>query len=325
MTPLPALAAGRYALVFPGAGSHLPAMARRLCRAFPAAVEVLERAEKAVGLDLARLCRAGTAPELAPPEISHPAVVATALAGSVALRAHLGERLAPPAFIGGHSLGHFAALVAAESIAFEEALVLVARRARLMAEQSRLRPALMASISGVAPGRVAEWCADCPAVVGTAVVGCLNGPRQTVVSGDEAAVCWVTARAAEASAADDPVSVRKLTAGVASHSPLMAPVQEELAPALEALGPVAPAVPVLLNSTGRPSTDPGELRTDLLRQLSAPVRWNEAMRAVLDSGVETVVDTGPGQVLSKAAGLHPDAAPVALNFMQPLEKVVPLP
>ncbi|MDX3605484.1 MULTISPECIES: ACP S-malonyltransferase [Streptomyces] len=325
MTPLPALSTGRYALVFPGAGSHLPSMARRLCRAFPVAVEVLERAEKAVGLDLARLCRAGTARELAPPEISHPAVVATALAGSAALRSHLGERLAPPAFIGGHSLGHFAALVAAESIGFEEALVLVARRARLMAEQSRRRPALMASISGVAPARVAEWCADCPAAAGTAVTGCFNGPRQTVVSGDEAAVRWVAARAAETSTEEDHVHIRELTAGVASHSPLMDPVQEELAPALDALGPTAPTVPVLLNTTGRPSTDPDELGADLLRQLSAPVLWNEAMRAVLDSGVETVVDTGPGQVLAKAAALHPAAVPVALNFMQPLEKVVPLP
>ncbi|MBU7597085.1 ACP S-malonyltransferase [Streptomyces sp. P38-E01] len=325
MTPLTALETGRYALVFPGAGSHLPAMARRLCRTFPAAVEVLERAEKAVGLDLARLCRAGTAPELAPPEISHPAVVATALAGSTALRAHLGERLAPPAFVGGHSLGHFAALVAAGSVAFEDALTLVARRARLMAEQSRRRPALMASIGGVAPARVAQWCADCPPAAGVAVTGCLNGPQQTVVSGDERAVRWVTDRAAQASTEQEPVHVRELTAGVASHSPLMDPVQEELAPALAALGPAAPTAPVLLNTTGRPSTDPGELGTDLLRQLSAPVRWNDAMRAVLDSGVETVVDTGPGQVLCKAAALHPDAVPIALNFMQPLERVVPLP
>ncbi|MEU0280617.1 ACP S-malonyltransferase [Streptomyces sp. NPDC006195] len=321
MTVLDDISLGRYALVFPGAGSHLPAMARRLCRSFGSAADVLERARKATGLDLVRLCREGTPAELAPPEISHPAVVATALAAAAALREHTGTRWSPPALVGGHSLGHFAALVEAGALGFDEALCLVARRARLMAEEARRRPALMASVSGPGPGRVADWCAACPAALGVVVPACFNGPAQTVVSGDTAAVRWVTGRAAR----EQDVRARELTAGVASHSPLMDPVQRAMATALSSVPLAEPSVPVLLNGDGRAALGTGELREDLLRQLSVPVRWNDAMRTVVEAGITTVVDTGPNQVLARAALLHPEPVAVALNFMRPLEKAVPLP
>ncbi|MGW2262215.1 ACP S-malonyltransferase [Streptomyces sp. NPDC001780] len=321
MSVLDDISAGRYALLFPGAGSQLPAMARRLCRSFGSAVDVLRRAHEATGLDLLRLCRDGTPAELAPPEVAHPAIVATALAGSAALREHTGTRWAPPALVGGHSLGHFAALVEAGALGFHDALRIVARRARLMGEETRRRPGLMASLSGPEPGRVADWCAACPPDLGVVVPGCFNGPARTVVSGDTAAVRWVTARAVR----EEDVRVRELTAGVASHSPLMDPVQRALAPRLAAVPLAAPTVPVLLGSDGRAVRRTGELREDLLRQLSAPVRWNDAMRTVVGAGVTTVLDTGPGQVLAKAALLHPEPVAVALNFMRPLEKAVPLP
>lgn len=316
-----AVASGRYALLFPGAGAQLPSMARRLCRSFDAAVDVLERADKATGLGLARLCREGTPAELAAPEVSHPAIVATGLAAAAALRQHLGPGWVPPALVGGHSLGHFAALVEAGSLDFDDALRLVAVRARLMGEQTRLRPALMASVGGVPPERVVDWCAACPPEHGVAVAACFNGPEQTVVSGDTAAVRWVGARAER----DPGARVRELTAGVASHSPLMDPVQRALRPHLAAVSPAPPAVPVLLNSTGLATRDTGALRTDLLRQLSVPVRWNDALRTVVAAGITVVLDTGPGQVLARAAALHPELEPVALNFMSPLEKAVPLP
>ncbi|MFE7425856.1 ACP S-malonyltransferase [Streptomyces sp. NPDC057545] len=320
-TVLDAVSHGRYALLLPGAGSQLPSMARRLCRSFDCARDVLERAAKATGLDLVRLCREGKPAELATAEISHPAIVATSLAATAALRRHLGDRWAPPAVVGGHSLGHFAALVVAGALDFDDALRLVARRARLMSEQTRARPALMTSLAGVSPEQVAEWCAACPPEHGVVVAACFNGPQQTVVSGDAAAVRWVGGRAG---AADD-ARVKELSAGVASHSPLMEPVQQALRPGLAAVPLSPPAVPLLLNSTGRISWEVDALRTDLLEQLAVPVRWNDAMRALVSSGVTTVLDSGPGQVMARAAALHPELAPVALNFMHPLEKAVPLP
>ncbi|WP_228972948.1 ACP S-malonyltransferase [Streptomyces sp. DH12] len=320
-----AVSRGRYALLLPGAGSQLPAMAHRLCRSFPVAREVLQRAGEAAGLDLERLCREGKPAELAAAEVSHPAIVATGLAAAAALRAHLGHRWAPPAFVGGHSLGHFGALVEAGCLDRDDALRLVARRARLMGEQTRSRPALMASVGGVPPERVAAWCDACPEGLGVVVPACFNGPRQTVVSGDAAAVRWVGARAAEEGAGDDGVRVRELAAGVASHSPLMEPVQRALAPRLAAVPLARPAVPVLLNSTGRATRDTGEIRADLLEQLSVPVRWTDAMRTLVAAGVTTVLDTGPGQVLARAAALHPELEAVALNALRPLEKAVPSP
>lgn len=320
-TVLDAVSRGRYALLMPGAGSQLPAMARRLCRSFDCATQVLEKAARATGLDLVRLCREGTPAELAAAEVSHPAIVATGLAAAAALRRHLGGRWAPPAVVGGHSLGHFAALVEAGAVDFDDALRLVARRARLMSEQTRSRPALMASVAGVPAERLAEWCAACPPEHGVVVPACFNGPVQTVMSGDAAAVRWVGARAVT----QDGVRVKELPAGVASHSPLMEPVQRALRPELAAVPLARPAVPLLLNSTGELTRSVGALRADLLEQLSLPVRWNDAMRALVASGVTTVLDSGPGQVLARAAALHPELQPVALNFMRPLEKAVPLP
>ncbi|MEZ3182816.1 ACP S-malonyltransferase [Streptomyces pimonensis] len=320
-TVLDDVSLGRYALLLPGAGSQLPSMARRLCRSFDCATEVLERAAKATGLDLVRLCREGTPAELTTAEVAHPAIVATGLAAAAALRRHLGGRWAPPAVVGGHSLGHFAALVEAGCLDFDDALRLVARRARLMTEQTRSRPALMASLAGAPPERVTEWCAACPPEHGVVVPACFNGPVQTVVSGDAAAVRWVGGRAG----AEDGLRVKELPAGVASHSPLMKPVQRALRSELAAVPLSRPAVPLLLNSTGQVTRDVDALRTDLLDQLSVPVRWNDAMRALVASGITTVLDSGPGQVLARAAALHPELDPVALNFMHPLERAVPLP
>ncbi|MEU4656058.1 ACP S-malonyltransferase [Streptomyces sp. NPDC023723] len=316
-----AVARGRYALLLPGAGSQLPRMAERLCAAFPCAVDVLERAARATGLDLVQLCRAGTPAELGTAEVSHPAIVATGLAAATALRRHLGGRWAPPAVVAGHSLGHFAALVEAGCLDFDDALRLVARRARLMSARTRQRPALMVALGGIPPGRVAEWCADCPAEHGTVVPACFNGPLQTVISGDAAAVRAVARRAL---AAGD-VRVRELPAGVASHSPLMEPVRQALRPALTAVRLSPPAVPLLLNTTGRTTLDAGEVRADLLGQLCAPVRWNDGMRVLAAAGVGTVLDAGPGQVLARYAALHAELRPVALNFMEPLHRAVPLP
>lgn len=313
-----AISDGRYALVFPGAGSQLPGMAHRLHRRYAVAREVLIRAEETTGLPLTELCVNGTPADLKPPEVSHPAVVATGLACSAALREHLGPRWAPPALIGGHSLGHFAALVEAGALGFGDALRIVAERARLMGEQARIRPASMVSVTGIGPEEAGRWCTGCPTRLGSAVIACFNGPRHLVISGDAEAVRWVTAHAE----GREGVRITPVATGVASHSPLMGPVQEELRPTLESVPLSPPAVPVLLNSTGRPTRGPAELRADLLCQLEVPVRWNEAMHAVAASGITVLLDAGPGQVMAKAARQHPGLTPVALNFMQPLKDVI---
>jgi [acyl-carrier-protein] S-malonyltransferase len=310
--------AGRYVLVFPGAGCQRPAMAYRLHRDHEAVRGVLQTADEATGLPLTRICLDGTRTELRQAGTAHPAIVTTGVAAAAALREHLGAGWHPPALVGGHSLGHFAALVEAGVLTFADAVRVVATRARLMGEHARLRPPLMVAVTDLEVEQVTSLCAECPADFGIAVLACHNGPGRCTVSGDKAAVEWVAARAARRV----PDGVRVLATGVGSHSPLMRPVQEELRPVLEGLPMREPVVPVLLNSTGRVSCDLLELRDDLRRQLEVPVRWHDAMKTVAARRVPLVLDAGPGQVLARTAGHHAGLRAVALNAMEPLSRVM---
>lgn len=303
-----------YAMVFPGAGAQFPGMASRLHRAFPLVRELFDEADERSGLPLARTCLDGDVSDLKRPSLSHPAIFLTGVACSRAMLERLGDDWRPPALVGGHSLGQYAALVHAAVLDFADALRVVVRRSALMEEQSRVRAAGMVAIRGVAPDVVEQLCLRCPERLGVVVVGCYNGPEHSVVSGDAAAVDWVAAQSAG--------KTRKVDTGVASHSPLMEPANRELRPLIAELPMRTPAMPVLLSGSGLPSAEVDELRSDLAWQLLAPVRWSTSLQSIVDAGVTVLMDAGPGSVMAKTVEHRPELTAVVLNFMEPLDHVL---
>jgi [acyl-carrier-protein] S-malonyltransferase len=275
---------GGVAFLFPGQGSQEVGMGRAMAEGVPAAREVYERASAELGFDLAEVCFSGPLERLTATDVAQPALVATSLACLAA--AH--EGVARADVVAGHSVGEYAALAAAEVIGVEDAVRLVRERGIGMAEAGRREPGTMAAVIGLDDERVEELCAGIDGVWPANY----NCPGQLVVSGTPAGVEALCAAAKEAGAR------RALPLNVAGafHSPLMAPAEERLRPVLATASFAEPSVPFLSTTTcdiEHVTAIPGTL----LRQLTAPVRFTQSVRALLDRGVTTFVELGPGNVL----------------------------
>lgn len=281
-----------YAFLFAGAGSQEPGMAAPLALHSSEADGMLERISALSGLPIRRLCVDADAGIL-PVMPGYPAVFATGLAAWAAVDG----RLPAPAFVAGHSLGHFAALVASGSLDLPAATRIVMARSELMERQARERPGALLSVQGTDPDEVAEMCARCPADLGDLVIGCYNGARHLVLSGDARAVAWAGETLGQVSGR----KLRAVRAGLAAHSPLMGGVQRELLPVIDAAEIRKPRVPVLLNSTGELTDDVDSLRTDLAAHVLTPVRWTGCWNAVASRKVRTLIDMGPGRVMARMA------------------------
>jgi [acyl-carrier-protein] S-malonyltransferase len=294
------------ALQFPGQGSQRVGMGRELCERSAAAAAVFGRADEVLGFPLSRLCFEGPAETLGDTTNTQPAVLTASVA---ALRA-LEERAGRPAFVAGHSLGEFSALVAAGALEFEQVLVLVRRRGELMKEAGERNPGGMAAVIGLEVAQAEEVCARvCDAANATAGgsdsgdgtadgryvgISCYNGPGQVVISGDEETLQAGMA-AMEAAGAR---RVVRLAISIAAHSPLMAEVSTAFGRLLEAAAIRQPEVPIVANATARPLTDPGQIREALGRQLVSPVYWLDSVRWMIGQGVARFVEAGPGDVLT---------------------------
>jgi [acyl-carrier-protein] S-malonyltransferase len=277
------------AYLFPGQGSQQPGMGRELAEAFPESREVFEAADRVLGRPLARLCFEGSAEELARTENTQPAILTTCVAALRAL-----ERRAPaPVAAAGHSLGEYAAHVAAGTLEFADALRIVSERGRLMQQAVPMGVGAMAAVLGLDAARVAEICQRAAAgeVVSPAN---LNGPAQIVVAGHAAAVRRAAALAREAGAR----RVVDLPVSAPFHCALMRPAADALRPLLEATTFRAPAFDVYCNVDGAPVRDARAARDALVRQIDGAVRWHETVEALLAAGISTFVEVGPGQVLS---------------------------
>jgi len=281
------------ALLFPGQGSQEVGMGRDAAFASPAAREIFERADAVLGLPLSRICFDPSGEdELLRTEIQQPAILTV----SVALLRALEElgRL-DPICVAGHSLGEYTALVAAGALPFEDAVRVVHARGRYMQEAVPEGQGAMAAVIGCAPEVVEQACAVARAQTGRVVAPAnYNGPQQTVISGEAAAVELACARARQEGAK----RTVALAVSAPFHCPLMAPAAEKLAPELSRVHFEDPRPPVVTNVEARANGDASRI-PDLLRaQVTEPVRFTEMIREMARLGVTRVLEIGPGRVLS---------------------------
>lgn len=285
------------AFLFPGQGSQYAGMGADLAERFPEAREVVDRADAALGFSLSEIMFSDgedAAERLRQTEITQPALYVHSLAAHAVL-ARLGQHADVAA---GHSLGEWSALAAMGAVSLEDGLMAVRRRGELMAQAGDVRPGTMAAVLGMDAADLERVCQEATdAGEGVVVPANYNDPGQIVISGDGPAVV----RASDMASAAGARRVVPLPVSGAFHSPLMAFARDGLAATLETLAITAPRVPVVLNVTAEPTTDPETIREKLLEQLTAPVRWAQSLEAMNSMGVTRYVEVGAGKVLAGLA------------------------
>lgn len=275
------------AWIFPGQGSQFLGMGWDLWTQFEPANQILEMASLRCHQPLRDLCWHGPADALQRSDVLQPALTAMDL-GCAAL---LDTRGCHPDVVAGHSLGEYSALCAAHVLSVEDTLDLVTERGRLMQETAELHSGAMLAILGL-PEDVVEGVVKETAGTETLVVANYNAPTQVVLSGDVDAIHHAARRAASLGG-----RTQLLPVSGAWHSPLMTAARKRFARNLDAVTFHRATVPVYLNVIGEPETDPVRIHDALCRQIDEPVRWNLSIRRMLDNGVRTFVEVGPGKVL----------------------------
>jgi len=278
----------KLALVFPGQASQFVGMGQELSQAHPSVRDLYRRTDEILDAPITRLSFEGPDEELIRTENTQPAIFAL----SVALWQLLDERGIRPAVVAGHSLGEYAALVAAGVFSYEQALPVVRLRGRLMQEAGRHRPGTMAAVLGLDEETLAGICRQASSS-GLVQVANLNSPGQLVISGEVQGVERAMELAREAGAK----RVVRLPVSGAFHSPLMDSAGQSLAEALAKMTVKAPRIPVVANVTARPYGSVEEIPELLVRQLVEPVRWFQSVEHMAKLGAEHFVEVGPGKVL----------------------------
>ncbi len=279
-------------LFFPGQASQYVGMGKDLYDSSADVRALYELASKEMGVDIARLSFEGPADELKRTRYTQPAI----LLHSLAVLTILKDDLPPFEFAAGHSLGEYGALAVIGALTYPDAIKAVVRRASLMEDACRKNPGTMAAIIGLADEQVEEVCRQA-ADAGVIVPANYNSPNQVVVSGSISGVERAMALAKQAGAK----RALPLEVGGAFHSPLMQSATDGLAEFLNAVNIATPSRPVVANVTAAPVNDPSEIRQLLIRQVTAPVKWAQTMRFLAESGVNSIIEIGPGKVLTGMA------------------------
>jgi len=279
---------GKVAFIFPGQASQYAGMGKQLAEKFPVARAVFDEADEALGISISKLCFEGGEDELKLTANTQPAILTVSVA---ALRV-LAEKGVIADYVAGHSLGEYSGLVAAGSLSFTDAVKLVRKRGAYMQEAVPAGQGAMAAIMGLAPTVVIDVCKR--AAQGEVCSAAnLNSPEQTVISGQASAV----KRGVEIASQSGAKRAVVLAVSAPFHSALMAPAQDRLEKDLAATKFGDLRMPLVTNVDADTIRKGEEARSALVRQVTMPVRWEESMRLLLDEGVNTFVEVGPGRVL----------------------------
>jgi [acyl-carrier-protein] S-malonyltransferase len=280
---------GKVAFIFPGQASQYPGMGKELAEKSAAARAVFEEADKSLGISISRVCFEGTEDELKLTANTQPAILAV----SVAAFRVLAEKGITSDYVAGHSLGEYSALVAAGSLSFSDAVKLVRKRGTYMQEAVPAGQGSMAAIMGLSPTGVLDVCKR--AAQGEVCSPAnLNSPEQTVISGHVGAV----KRAVEIASQSGAKRAVVLAVSAPFHCALMTPAQQKLEKDLDSTKFADLQMPLVTNVDADTIRKGEEARSALVRQVTMPVRWEESMRLLLDEGVNTFVEVGPGRVLT---------------------------
>ena len=278
----------KHAYVFPGQGSQFSGMGKNLYETNALAKELFEQANDILGFRISDVLFGGTDEELKQTNVTQPAVF---LHSVIAFKT-LSD--AKPDMVAGHSLGEFSALVANNTLSFEDALKLVSIRANAMQKACEINPSTMAAVLALADDKVEAICAAIQAETGEVVVAAnYNCPGQLVISGSIKGIEIACEQMKTAGAKRALV----LPVGGAFHSPLMAPAKEELAAAIEATNFNNPSCPVYQNVVAAAVSDAAAIKQNLIAQLTGAVRWTQSVQAMVADGATHFTEVGPGKVL----------------------------
>ena len=278
--------------VFPGQGAQFVGMGKDLYEGNEKAEILFERANEILGFRITDIMFEGSEEDLRQTKVTQPAVFLHSVITALCFDEF------SPARVAGHSLGEFSALTAAGALSFEDALKLVYARAMAMQKACEVTPSTMAAIIGLPDEIIEKVCSDINSDNNVVVPANYNSPGQVVISGNIDAVKEACNKLKEAGAK----RALPLAVSGAFHSPLMEPARVELAKAIEATPMNIPICPVYQNVDALPHTNPTEIKENLLKQLTAPVRWTQSVKNMIADGMTDFVECGPGQVLTGLIG-----------------------
>ncbi|MDR0814340.1 MAG: ACP S-malonyltransferase [Bacteroidales bacterium] len=274
----------KIAYIFPGQGAQYSGMGKDMYEQSAKARDMFAKANEILGFSITDVMFSGTEDDLKQTKVTQPAV----FLHSVILAKMLGDRFRPD-MVAGHSLGEFSALVAAKALSFEDGLRLVSKRARAMQKACEAVPSTMAAVLGLEDDRVEEICRTIKGVVAANY----NCPGQVVISGAVDAVDAACEKLKEAGAK----RALRLAVGGAFHSPVMEPARVALEQAISETEFLFPVCPVYQNVSAKPVIHPEEIKENLIAQLTAPVRWTQAVQNMIADGATDFIEVGPGKVL----------------------------
>ena len=277
------------AFIFPGQGSQVVGMGKELYDSSPTAKSIFDEADEILGFSLTKLCFEGPQEELTQTNNAQPAIFTTSLAALSDMKEKTGLTDVRPAFVAGHSLGEYVALVAADTLSFSEALPLVRERGELMQNANTIQPGGMAAIIGLDESTTEEICQQTGMQISN-----INSREQIVISGPKANV----ANALDLARARGAKKVVPLPVGSAFHSNLMEPTVDRMTSAIDQVSLSDALVPIIANSSAQPVVAARDIREELVYQLCHCVHWLRSVEYMIGEGVDTFVEIGPGKILS---------------------------
>lgn len=280
------------AYLFPGQGAQFAGMGKDLYDSSPTARNLFDQADEILGYRITDIMFEGSDEDLKQTKVTQPAVFLHSVITAMCLEDF------HPDMVAGHSLGEFSALTAAGALRFEDGLRLVYARAMAMQKACEAAPSTMAAIINLPDETIEQICAEVSQEGGVVVPANFNSPGQVVISGDVEAIREACVRMKAAGAK----RALPLAVGGAFHSPLMESARVELALAIEQAPVSAPVCPIYQNVDALPHTDPVEIKENLLKQLTAPVRWTQSVLNMIADGMTDFVECGPGTVLTGLVG-----------------------